>query len=67
MAKFNLPLPVVGDPVRIFRDLWRQNTSPWAIVCLRLRDPQFSRFDTNTAVCDGQADRHRTTAYTALA
>jgi len=37
-----------------------------AVIWHCLRDPIFSRFGT-IPVCDGQTDRHTTTAYTALA
>jgi len=39
--------------VEFRRDLWRQKTSPWAIVWCYLCDPTFSRF-SSTPTCDGR-------------
>ena len=63
--------PVFGAPVGVtafeFReDLWRQTR--WAVVWRCVRGRTFSRFFVeHRLVTDEQTDRHRATAYTALA
>ena len=46
-------------PVKFRRDLWRQKTSPWAIVWCCLCDPTFSCF-SRTPTCDRRADDRQT-------
>jgi len=55
---FGAPLGVT--PLEFRRDLWRQKTSPWAIVWSCLRDSMFSRFGTMPAY-DRLTDRRTAT------
>jgi len=59
--------PLIGAPLGVTplefrRDLWRQKTSPRAIVLRCLRDPTFSRFGTIRRVqTDRRTDRRTDT------